>query len=833
MIYRLTWKEIYRNRKYSILTILCLTIGYLGFSIVNGFRESFEASLNAQSQNYLGADLRISARRPIIEAELAAIKEKLKVTTYQQTEVKGMYSMVYANEQSRLVEIKAIQENFPLIGHMTTDFKEKFTFKQMPDFFQKSWILVYPEILHQLGVSVGDSLKIGQESYLIKGVIEQDIGASVIGVSMAPRIYMSLDSIEKTELLTKGSVSWHQILLLFDDFQSSKWGQILYRALDDPDIRVATHRGANQQSARLLDYLFDFLGIMSIVGILLTMIASTYLYQIYFSQKLKNSAILLSLGASHRFVVKSFLLHMILINIISSGMSLGLAQLLFKIFPGLFSELLGYSIPLSLTLASIVKVVAVIFFCSFLSLLPWLLYIIKKPTFDLFHELKKDISLNHPAIIFSWIVGIWSFCVWQANSWLTANYFVAALSLSLALFYTLSRLWFRILERFKWQNVPLRYAILYLSRNKWSSSILFISLALAATLLTTVNQVRMGLQNELQRPDKSKIPDLFLFDIQPEDLDDLRQLLSKNNIALDIPRPMIRSRLIKVNGEEYKKPEWIEQEFSREKQRENRSKNRGYNLSFADRLHPGENIIAGKPFPKDAGNSNYISVEEGFAKRLHIGINDELTFLVSGVEITGTVINLRKVRWTTFKPNFFLVFNQGELSEAPHIYLASLSNLADQKNQIQAAIVKKFPHISMVDVSRLSQNLFTLIGRLSTVVILMSLIVLLVGLFTFYMISLFEAEKKKQHSALFILMGAPRKFMEKTVIYEFLLLSTSAILLGTILATFTAMGLSWSVFDQIWPIPYQFLAIQSLLLITMIVLLGWLSQRKQLRKQRN
>src|SRR5690606_14089699 len=129
-------------------------------------------------------------------------------------------------------------------------------------------------------------------------------------------------------------------------------------------------------------------------------------------------------------------------------------------------------------------------------------------------------------------------------------------------------------------------------------------------------------------------------------------------------------------------------------------------------LSDSETIAKGKPFSPDGGPQ--ISLEERFAERLNLRIGDELTFDISGIEVAGRVVNLRKVRWTSFQPNFFVQFNEGVLEEAPKTFLAALSGLStEQKASIQNTIVDRLPNISLIDVSRIIERLSGIIEQMS------------------------------------------------------------------------------------------------------------------------
>src|SRR5690606_32005397 len=139
--------------------------------------------------------------------------------------------------------------------------------------------------------------------------------------------------------------------------------------------------------------------------------------------------------------------------------------------------------------------------------------------------------------------------------------------------------------------------------------------------------------------------------------------------------PMVRARILKVNGQDYER-KIAETGFkTREEEREARIRNRGVNLSYRSSLADSETIVSGRDFsgefdPQKQDKAE-LSVEFRFAERMGLKIGDILEFDVQGVEIEGQIINLRRVKWTSFQPNFFILVQNGVLNEAPKTFIAA------------------------------------------------------------------------------------------------------------------------------------------------------------------
>jgi putative ABC transport system permease protein len=277
--------------------------------------------------------------------------------------------------------------------------------------------------------------------------------------------------------------------------------------------------------------------------------------------------------------------------------------------------------------------------------------------------------------------------------------------------------------------------------------------------------------------------------------------------------PLIRARLESVNGKGFDKANVNESRFFREEEQEDRTRNRTYNLTYRGELSKSEEIIAGKYVGEwKSSEVAPISVEERFAENLGVKLGDVLKFDVQGVEIEGRVESLRRVRWTSFQPNFFVQFPNGVLNEAPQIYLASVPPMdIKTKSTFQMGVVRKFSNISMIDVDRTLEKLLKIVDLISVVLNAMALLSIIVGFFVLTSILVDQLSRRERDVVLLKLLGADFKTIRKTLIREYWMLS----LTGACTGAFFGIGLAWLltkyVFEGVW---------QSDLVSAMTVIVG-------------
>jgi len=201
-----------------------------------------------------------------------------------------------------------------------------------------------------------------------------------------------------------------------------------------------------------------------------------------------------------------------------------------------------------------------------------------------------------------------------------------------------------------------------LYRNKWSSLSCFVTIAMGTFLISMIPQIQKGLQTEIMRPEGLKIPTFFLVDIQEEQRRGFVDFIGKEAGELVNISPMVRGRILRVNQKPFhggEKASASKKPASR--QPLPRGRRLEFNFSYRTHLDVSETIVQGRPLSKtpwsfEAAVPFEISVATSFAEQNGLVLGDLIGFDIQGIPLEGRVVNLRKVRWNSFQPNFFLLF---------------------------------------------------------------------------------------------------------------------------------------------------------------------------------
>ena len=345
-------------------------------------------------------------------------------------------------------------------------------------------------------------------------------------------------------------------------------------------------------------------------------------------------------------------------------------------------------------------------------------------------------------------------------------------------------------------RVTARIVLRNLHRNRLPAISLFTATATAMLLTGLIPQVERGLLAEIAEPEGLEMPALFLVDIQEEQQQPLTAFFLDAGARLSPAAPMVRGRIARINDEPFAR--WRKEHPDEP----GLSRRTEFNFSSRKTLDASETVVRGMPMrtdPWDGEGLFEISMEEQFGKRLGVGIGDRLALDVQGIELEGRVVNLRKVRWNSFQPNFFMLLQPGVLDEAPKTYLASVSRVApDTKQALIRRLAGTFANISVIDVSRLVDQLRQITLRLTGSLRFMALLAMATGLVAVFAIARQETLRREREINLLRVLGAGIGRVRSLTMLEFGLVGGSAALAALTLSTGVSYGVAWLLFDRIW-----------------------------------
>jgi predicted lysophospholipase L1 biosynthesis ABC-type transport system permease subunit len=274
MLLRYAFRELRNSPRFCLLFCLNMTLGLTGFIALDAMKRSFEDKLQSSAKNMMAADLTVSARRELKPDESQKLKDALPSGT-RQLEMLTLYSMVTSPKRSVLVELKGIDQGFPFYGEITLEKKGVYQGSQPLELLTAPKVWVVPELLVQLDVKAGETVRIGSLDFVVDDVVQDDSSAAMIGASMAPRIYVGRNALNQSGLLQFGSTTTHtQLIQLPAGSDVDQVEEGIQRVITDAGVRVSAYNKAGQDNGRMLAYLSDYLGLVSLVALALAAMAA-------------------------------------------------------------------------------------------------------------------------------------------------------------------------------------------------------------------------------------------------------------------------------------------------------------------------------------------------------------------------------------------------------------------------------------------------------------------------------------------------------------------------------------------------------------------------------
>lgn len=806
-----------------LIIAFIFSIGTFAPFCLEFIKLGFQDSLNGRLSTLLGSDLVISSRLPLPKVEI----DKTIIGEVETKMVKSLYTMtkpsVAKNDEqvkSRLARLTFVPRGFPFYGKLIPD-------QYASSFFTEKVILVWPELLNILGLKVGDSLKIGIEDFKIIGEIQNDPGQVTQGQALAPRIYLGQQHEKGIGLISKGStVSYSYYFKFSDNQQRIANEKVLKEKFDKEGIRVRNAKENGEFIGRTVKIINDFLGLGSFLSLILSMLAISFVLNKMFKREETSLKNFRQMGVPVKWVFWHYLKPFVVISFISSLLSSLVGYFLTPTFVVILKEkfnldvqILSFGYVLLFTSISIISLIVLYF--------PITCQYLRNFYGGVLRQRVVQVGYGIGLVWITIVAFYWT------NSWKLLGIVVAG-TLALGLLISgCGYLFFKFLEKsISSQNFPIfKLGVLQMTRFKKHSLITIFLLTSSIGVFGLINSIAEGLENGLNYDLGDKRPEMFLFDIQPEQKADLIKLVEKHNGSVRKLAPMVRARLTKIDGEELRvEKDAIE---TNETRRKERFLKRGVNLSYQNKLFESEEIIEGVNFfDETASDKVSISVEEGYAKLLDLKVGSSMSFEVLGVEVQGEVRNIRKINWQSFDPNFFIVLSAGHLEDAPQTLVASLNLPDDKVAQFQNGLFDNLPNISSLDVRRVIQRIVDIISKVRGIFKIYGLFIILLGTVIIFGLLHLHWEDRSKDMAFFKLMGVKANSINSIMTIELILLFLFSIFFALTFQVLLSTIILYQIFE-VRLLTYQSLIETAVLCLSLLFgLLIFYKLRNQRRNHR-
>lgn len=767
------------------LLALALVLAVAAMATVSLFTDRTRLALEREANRLLGADLVLTSSRPIEPA----ISEAARGRDLRAIGTLAFRSMVVRGEAQLLAEITAVEPGYPLRG-TTRIAAERGAAERVPTSIPASGSIWADErLLGQLALRAGDTIRIGERAFVIAALLTQDPSLTLSVLGMGPRLVMARTDVESTGLVSAGSRVVHRLLVAgeparVDDFRA--WAE----ATRQSGVRIEGVRDARPEVRAALDRAERFMSLAALAAVALAAVAVMLATRRFYLRQLDACAMLRCLGASQGRVVRLLAVQLLGIGVVASlvGCVAGYASQF--VLGYWLTNAIGVQLPLPGVVAALrASAIGLVLLLCFG--VPPLLGLRRVPALRV---LRRDLSGPGVSGGVAYVLGIGAvsgLVLWHAGDFKLGGYVLAALAATVVLAGLTTWAGLRFIASLTWgRAIGWRYGVASLRRNMLATIWQVIALALGLTALLTLSLVRNDLLQAWQTNLPADAPNRFLVNIQPDQVQSIESLLAARTAASPRFYPMVRGRLVEVNGAPIE-PASLHDERAR------RLVEREFNLSFDERL-PRYNTVTAGVWHSAHDQSPSLSVEEGLAKTLGLKLGDRLTYDVAGERFTAPIASLRKVEWDSFRVNFFVIGPPGLLARYPATHITSF-HLPAPANGVLTEIVGRFPNVVVIDVAALLQQVQTMIAQVSRAVTFVFLFTLAAGLLVLYAGVVATHDERAREVAIMRTLGASRRQVTRAHLAEFSII-------GALAGAFAAAGasaLGYFVAANILQLPYR------------------------------
>ena len=799
-------------RSSELLALLvALTLSVAALSSVSFLADRMQRAFQFDARQLLAADLLLVSDQALPERFIQEAKER-KLSSAQTI---VFPSMATVGTQSKLASLKAVTTTYPLRGSLQVSPSQA---NATPP---AATVWVDPAMLNALQAKVGDQMLLGDKTFLIGGTLERELDRGAGFMNFAPRVMMSLDDLPSTGLIGLGSRVTYRLLLAGDDSAISAYEQWATQWIESQGLRgmrIETLENAQPVMRKTLDRAERFLSLVALLTAMVAAVAIGLSARRYVLKQADVCAVMKCLGASQ----KTILINQIKVlgalclsaALMGAAIAYGVQEVLIRILGELvFSNLPSLSLwPLAWS----------ILFSSCL-----LIGFAGPPLFSLVmispvRLIRKELGSINIKVFWVALLGLitcLALIAIAAQDLKLASWVALSFGLAVSVFAIFSWLALRLLNSLfsQWsaKSFALRFALTTQARRSGFAVMQITALGIALMALLLILLLRQDLLATWQGNIPVDAPNRFMINVQEDQKPGITQSLLDAGVANPSFSPMVRARLIEVNGKAIGPNDYVDENARRLVDRE-------FNLSYTEELPEGNRITSGRWIE---GSGPQVSLEAGIAKTLKLKLGDQMTFELAGEKVSAPITSLRKLDWSSMKVNFFVIMPPSMLASMPQSWITSYYQ-SPAIDGLDYQLAQSHPNLTIVDVASSLQQIQDVLNRLSSVLGLLFAFTIAAAILVLLAAIAATQDERFRSAALLKAVGASRALLRKIALAELLIIGVLSGVLAGLAAGIAAWALGRFVLEIEFNAFAQSLAMGISFGVVACLLAGYRFQRK-------
>ena len=805
-VWSLAWRESRTARRRLLLYMSSISLGVAALVAIDSFSTNIIQSVKDQSRALMGGDISFNSSKPIppkIDSLFDSLSRQglsfARVTTFPSMAV------VPRTSGTRFAQVRGVTDNYPFYGNIVTDPAGRW-----PLLTKGANAIVDPSLLTSLNAKVGDTLKLGFGTFTIVATIKDVPGAAGIAEMLGPRIFIPAKYVAETQLLVFGSTADRMVLAkLPPGVDPDKFVKPLKKRVEDQQVRVRTVTQAEMSTQDAIENLSNFIGIVGLVALLLGGIGVASGVRAFVARKIDIVAVLRCLGASSGQVLAIYVVQAAAMGLVGAAAGAALGVAVQFVLPHVLTDFLPIDVQVSLVPSAVLTGLAV---GGWIALIFALRPLLALRNVSPLQTLRRDTDAevlrmrwtDAPRIVVnaSLVLSVVAIALARARTPRQAIAMSAATGIAiLALALSAGFLSWAARKGLRkgWPYV-FRQGVANLYRPGNQTRAVTLALGFGAFLVSTLYLVQNNILGRFTTAAAESRGNVVFFDVQQDQAAGLDSIVrGRGNDVVQLA-PVVTMRIAAINGKRVTDMKTVSR--GQPGGRASWALRREFRSTYREKPAASETIVAGKWFSDSAvkvvRDTGEISLEEGIASELNVKLGDIITWDVQGVEIPTRITSLRKVVWTRFEPNFFVVFAPPALKGAPNQYVLLAQVKDTAVALLQREVVNRFPNVSSIDLTAIKRTVDKIVGKVSLAIRFMALFSLAVAIPVLFSAVSATRRERVREGVLLKTLGATRGQIARILLAEYSLLG----LMGGLTGMLLSLAGGWAVVRYIFKTPF-------------------------------
>lgn len=782
-------------------------------SAVGSFSDRIESSLQRGAAEVIASDIKITARREIPK-EIETRAQSVGLSTARTV---VFPTVLFIEGQTLLASIKGVTSEYPLRGTLglrgEPDRAEMTRAAHGPD---RGHAWVDKRLLTTLGLRLGDRLDIGEISLNLEAVLEYEPDRGGQFFSFSPRILAHRADVEASGLLGPSSRATHALLAAGAAGQVAEFRRFL-EAQSFDGIRTVDLESAQQQVGATVGASTEFIGLASLGTLFIAGIAILVASRRYVDRRRRHAALLRCFGASGRTVLLIHIQTLVMMGVVwgffGAALGFGIQELMTRLLGEVFSLGAGKAGVGAVWISLILGLVLLIGFSA-----PQLARLMRVAPMEVLRRTETPRRLISDVLWYSVpVLVLILLAVQQSGQSQLVFYVLVGIISALGVMMGVSFGLIRILKRSaRGVGVSWRFGLGRLYRDPVSTTFQIAAIGLGLTVLVTLSLVRGQLFDSWESRVPPGSPNFFLANVQDYEQQGVAQFFrDRLGQSLDFI-PMATGRLVTINGrvpttDAYPDPRTV-------------SRIEGnLNFSWSKEIPRDNTLVAGEWWQPGTAEP-VVSLAESWAEPLRVQVGDRIGVRVGSETIEARIANLRKVRWESFNPNFFVLFPPGVFNQAPHSFLSS-TRIEEEQQDVLVELSRQFPTVNIIDIGAILRQVRHLMEIVGVALNLVFGFTLAAGAAVLFAVMQSSHDARVREAAMLKVLGCDRSRLMRALNTEFVVIGLVAGVIAAATATLTGWLLATRVLELEYAPQFSVIGISILLSIVLV----WMVSRSGVR----